>query len=150
MHFVIVPMWKESYEVVEPTIQSLINSKYDTNKLVVVIAYEERGGAVPESIALRLTKKYKDKFSYMRAIKHPAGLPNEVIGKGGNITWAAREMLSYFSKNNISSNRVLVTTLDSDNHPHPNYFAHPRYYSCKWRVVGKSGVCGRELKYMNM
>lgn len=127
VHFVIVPMWKEAYEVVEPTIRSLVDSKYDIKKLVVVIAYEERGGEVPRQTAQRLVKEFGHHFAYMEAIKHPAGIKNEVIGKGGNVTWAAKKMLGYFERQKITPNQVLVTTLDSDNHPHPHYFSHLTY-----------------------
>lgn len=127
IQYVIVPMWKESYEVVEPTIQSLVDSNYPGQQMVVVIAYEQRGGEVPKQTASRLVKKYRSKFKYMSAIEHPADLPNEVVGKGGNVTWAAREMLSYFTKEKITANKVIVTTLDADNRPHPDYFAHLTY-----------------------
>lgn len=125
--FVIVPMWKESYEVVAPTIQSLVDSHYDAKQMVLVIAYEERGGVTPEETAKRLVKQYQTKFKYVRAIKHPADLPNEVVGKGGNVTWAAREMLRYFQRQKIEPKQVIVTTLDADNRPHPDYFAHLAY-----------------------
>lgn len=126
IHLVIVPMWKESYEVVAPTIQSLVDEKYDTKKVMLVIAYEERGGEVPEATAKRLVEEYGDKFLYATTTKH-AVQKNEVVGKGGNITWAAREILPYFKKHSIDYKNVLVTTLDADNRPHPDYFGHLTY-----------------------
>lgn len=127
LHFVIVPMWKESYEIVGPTIQSLVDSDYDPKRLVVVIAYEERGGEVPEGTAKRLLSEFKTKFKHMEIIKHPDGLPHEVVGKGGNVTWAAKQMLGYFKQNSIDPHSVVLTTFDADNRPHPNYFAHLSY-----------------------
>lgn len=126
MHLVIVPMWKESYEVVRPTIQSMIDSNYSTKQIMLVIAYEERGGAVPEATALKLAEEFKDSFHYVMTTKHTV-LPNEVQGKGGNVTWAARQILPYFADHKIDHNKVLVTTLDSDNRLHPDYFAHLSY-----------------------
>jgi len=126
LHLVIVPMWKESYEVVAPTIQSLIDSKYNAKQLMLVIAYEERGGPVPEATAKRLIKEFGGKFQYATTTKHTV-LENEVVGKGGNITWAARQILPYFKEHNIDYNKVLVTTLDADNRPHADYFAHLSY-----------------------
>ena len=51
------------------------------------------------------------------AVKHPANMPGEVVGKGGNITYAARELQKYLEVKSIDPTRVLVTTLDSDNRP---------------------------------
>jgi cellulose synthase/poly-beta-1,6-N-acetylglucosamine synthase-like glycosyltransferase len=125
-HLVIIPMWQESYEVVAPTIKSLITADYDSKQLILVIAYEERGGAVPEATAKRLVKEFGSKFHHATTIKH-IDLPNEVVGKGGNVTWAARQMVPYFVKNSIDAKRVLVTTLDADNKPHRDYFSHLSY-----------------------
>lgn len=126
-HLVIVPMWRESYEVVRPTMQSLLDSKYNTKQLILVIAHEARGGDVPAQTAKQLVKEFGRHFKYATTIEHPDGIPNEVVGKGGNVTWAAREMLPYFQKNAIDHRNVLVTTLDADNRPHPDYFAHLSY-----------------------
>jgi hypothetical protein len=127
IQFVIVPMWKESYEVVQPTIQSLLDSRYNPKQIVLTIAYEARGGKEPKKTALRLQKEYAKKFRAVTITEHPDGLKDEVVGKGGNVTWAAREMLPYFEKNNIESRHVMVTTLDADNHVHRDYFAHLTY-----------------------
>ncbi len=127
LQLVIVPMWKESYEVVAPTMQALIDSAYDIKQMILVIAYEERGGEVPEKTAQRLKEEFGSKFQYATTIKHSDDLPNEVVGKGGNVTWAARQTLPYFSERKIDPSTVIVTTLDADNRPHPNYFAHLAY-----------------------
>lgn len=126
IHLVIIPMWKESYEIVGPTIQSLADSRYDLHNLVVVIAYEARGGVVPESTAKRLAKEFEGVFGYIATTKHTV-LKNEVHGKGGNVTWAAKQMVPYFKQQKIDPSRVMVTTLDADNHPHRDYFAHVTY-----------------------
>ncbi len=126
IQFVIIPMWKESYEVVAPTIQALVDSHYNLKQVVLTVAYEERGGPVPEATAQRLVKEFGGHFKYANTIKHTV-LENEVKGKGGNVTWAARQMLPYFKKEKIDPKYVICTTLDADNRPHPDYFAHLAY-----------------------
>jgi hypothetical protein len=64
------------------------------------------------------------------AVKHPANLPGEVIGKGGNISYAGHALQRYLSSQHIDPSRVLVTTLDADNRPHPSYFAALSYLYC--------------------
>lgn len=127
LQLIIVPMWKESYEVIAPTIESIINSNYDTKRVALVIAYEERGGEVPEATAKKLHKSYGKQFFDAAVIKHPGDLPDEVIGKGGNITWAARQFVPTLLKKGIQPEHVLVTTLDADNKVHKDYLAHLSY-----------------------
>lgn len=126
-HLVIVPMWKESYEVVAPTIQSLIDSNYDPKKVILVVAHEQRGGDVPKKTASDLVDKYGHHFYDSTTIEHPDGLPNEVVGKGGNITWAAQEYVPGLLKKGIKAEHVIVTSLDADNRVHPDYLAHVTY-----------------------
>lgn len=126
VHLVIVPMWKESYDVVKPTIQSVLDSNYDSKKVILVIGHEERGGSVPKETAHRLIKEFGPKFMHADVFEHSLQ-PKEVTGKGGNITWAAEQILPYFKKHNIEHNRVLLTSLDADNRPHVDYLAHISY-----------------------
>lgn len=126
-HLIIVPMWKESYEVIEPTIQSIINSNYYQKKIALVIAYEQRGGEVPKKTAHDLIKNYGSIFFDSAVIEHPDGLPNEVVGKGGNITWAAKKYVPTLLKKGINPEHVIVTSLDADNRVHPDYCAHVTY-----------------------
>jgi cellulose synthase/poly-beta-1,6-N-acetylglucosamine synthase-like glycosyltransferase len=124
---VIVAAYNESYEVIEPTIYSLVHSTYDLSKLVVFFAYEERGGDDIEKTAKRLQKKFAGKFKDFIIVKHPRDLPNEVVGKGGNITFAGKFAQKYFEDENIEFKHVLMTTLDSDNRPHAGYFDYATY-----------------------
>ena len=127
IHAVIIALYKESIEVIEPTIKSIIDSDYDTKKVILIIAYEERGGDRTREIASELIKRYHDKFYYCKAIMHPNGIKNEVIGKGGNITYAGRQLAIYLEKVHIDPIRVIVTTLDADNRPDRQYFAALSY-----------------------
>ena len=48
---VIIATYNESYEVLEPTIQSVLDSSYDPKRIILNIAYEERGGATTKDNA---------------------------------------------------------------------------------------------------
>ncbi len=127
MHAIIIATYNESREVLEPTIQSVLASHFDMRKVILVLAYEERGGPAVEEQAKQLMKDYKGKFYHAFAVKHPDNIPNEVIGKGGNITYAGRELQKYLEKKHIDPMNVVVTTLDADNRTHPNYLAALTY-----------------------
>ena len=124
MHAVIIAVYNESEEVVEPTLQSVLDSQYDCKKMILVFAYEERGGAEVEKVIHNLVRQYGDQFYHALAVKHPHGIPGEVIGKGPNITFAGYKLKTYLEKESIEPRNVIVTTLDADNRPHPSYFAH--------------------------
>jgi cellulose synthase/poly-beta-1,6-N-acetylglucosamine synthase-like glycosyltransferase len=121
IHAVIIATYKESREILEPTIESVLASDYDMKKVLFILAYEGRAGEPTEALAKDLVKKYKRKFMDAMAIKHPYGIPNEQIGKGGNVTYAGRRLQEYLEKKGIDPLRVLVTTLDADNRPDKNY-----------------------------
>lgn len=124
---VIIAAYNESYEVIEPTIQSVLDTTYDNDKLIVILAYEERGGDAIERTAKRLQKKFGHAFKAFHIVKHPKDMPNEVIGKGGNITYAGHFLKSWLRQEGIADRDVMLTTLDSDNRPHATYFDYVTY-----------------------
>lgn len=126
-NLVIVAAYNEGYEILEPTIQSLLATTYDKNHLIVALAYEDRGGPDMEKTAFRLQKQFASKFVDFVLVKHPRDLPNEVVGKGGNITFAGKHMQKWLDDKGIEYKNVLVTTLDSDNRPHATYFDYATY-----------------------
>lgn len=130
---VIIATYNESIDVLGPSVESLIKAHYDLKKLILIIAYEERGGAEIEATANELIATYGPKFKYAAAIKHPDGLAGEVKGggKGPNITWAGRELTKYVVGEGIDPNNVIVTTLDSDHRPSSQYFAQLTYTFAK-------------------
>lgn len=123
----IIPAHKESIEVIEPSIQILLESTYDLSHLIVIFAYEERGGAEIRQTAQTLRRRYAKHFHSFHSVSHPAGLPNEVIGKGGNITFAGRWAKQFLEEQGIPLKHAIVTTMDCDNKPHPTYFDYLTY-----------------------
>jgi len=124
---IIVATYNESYDVLAPTIQSVIDTTFDNRKIIVVLAYEERGGEATRLNAEKLQKEFGNKFYAFHIVGHPADLPNEVIGKGGNITFAGHFLQKWLKQEDIASKNVIVTTLDADNRPYPSYFDYVAY-----------------------
>jgi hypothetical protein len=123
LQVVVIATYNEVREVLQPTIESVLESNYDPKKMILVLAYEQRGGEVIAAQAKELIRAYSSKFRHAMAVEHPDGLPDEVRGKGGNITYAGRELLKWIEEQSINPRQVLVTTLDADNRPHRQYFA---------------------------
>lgn len=126
-HLVIIAVHNESIDIVEPTVLSVLKSSFDPKHMILLIAYEQRGGDKVKLEMHQLAAKYSDKFFTMKAIEHPANIPGEVLGKGGNITFAGKWAKTYLEEAGIDPLDVLVTTLDSDNRPHPEYFSAVAY-----------------------
>lgn len=127
IHAIIIATVKEARAVLEPTFESVIDSEYNPKQVILVLAYEARGGEQTEQLANDLVSKYGPKVMHAMAVKHPSDMPGEIIGKGGNISFAGRELLAYVEKEHIDVNRVVVTTLDADNHPDKKYLGALSY-----------------------
>jgi glycosyltransferase involved in cell wall biosynthesis len=124
---VIVAAYNESFEVIDPTIQSVADTTFDNDKIILVLTYEERGGPEIKKTAEALKKKYGNTFKAFHVICHPAGLPDELVGKGGNITFAGYFLKKWIAEQDIPYKDVMITTLDSDNRPHATYFDYVAY-----------------------
>ena len=123
----IMPAYNESIEVIEPALKSVLDTTYDKTRLIVVFAYEERGGAEIDKTAHILKERYGKNFHSFHIVKHPKDLPNEVVGKGGNITYAGKWLQQYLQHEGIAFSDVIVTTMDCDNKPHKHYFDYLTY-----------------------
>lgn len=127
---VIIAAYNESEDILRPTLQSLLDSDYDASKLIVILAYEERGGELIQETAQKLESEYKNKFAHMVAVCHPKDIKDEVKGKGPNITYAGKFLHSYIKEHDIPADNVIVTTLDADNRPSSQYFSYLTFVFC--------------------
>lgn len=132
-HLVVIPNYNEEYNVVRENINNIIKSNYDKKKIIILFAYEERKRAIGEFNAKKLIKEYKNIFYDIFTIMHPKNLPNEVVGKGANITWATKKALPIILKK-LNPKNIIITTLDTDNNVHKEYFNnltfHYLMYKC--------------------
>lgn len=130
-HLVILPFYKEGAEVIFGSLESLLKSKYPSfssrtsrkDRMIIVLASEERAGEIAEKVAKQAFKKFKDKFAYFLVTKHLKDLPKEIPGKGSNISWAAEEVRKkILDPNNIKYEDIIVSTFDIDTRVYPQYF----------------------------
>ncbi|MCX6812593.1 MAG: hypothetical protein NTW79_03150 [Candidatus Berkelbacteria bacterium] len=114
-HWVMIPTYREDIDILRQTIESVYKSDYPKNKIIITLAFEERAGEQAKEYAKILSQEWQGKFYKFITTFHPDGLPNEVKGKGPNITYSAKEILPEFEKWKIPAANVLVTTIDADN-----------------------------------
>ena len=122
LHAVVVAAFNERYPVIADTIRTLLHRSTKPEQLLVFFAHEERGGPAMAETARRLEAKYGHRFGAFVLVEHPAGLPDEIAGKGANITFAGHRLAEWVRDQAIDPRRVIVTSLDCDNIPHESYF----------------------------
>ena len=126
-HAVIVTAYNEGEDVLIPSIEAVKNTTFPNDHIIVVLAYEARGGETMANIASALAKKYKNTFKDFLLSEHPADLPHEIVGKGPNLTYAGQRLAEYVEKKHLPIENIIVTSLDSDNHMAPKYLDSVAY-----------------------
>lgn len=129
-HAIIMASYHESAETIEPSIDAVISSNYSMDKVIFILAYEQRGGQQDLEVVTAIANKYRSKFADFLLIEHPADIPGEIIGKGPNITFAGRRLAEYIGKKKIDPEKLIVTTLDADHRVDRQYLSRLTYSYC--------------------
>ena len=122
-HVVIVPNYKEPLDILVRTCRGLAVQENARRQLTVVLAMEasEKDAAAK---AHRLQARFGDQFAHFLITYHPAGLPNEVAGKGSNENWAAqRAKEELVDRLGMPIENLTITSCDADSVFNPYYFA---------------------------
>lgn len=121
-HVVLVPNLNEPVEVLERTLGALAAQHRASERLIVVLAMEQREpGAEPK--AAGIIARHDGEFLSIFATMHPSDLPGEARVKASNLTWAARRVSERLAALGVDPDLTTVTACDSDSVIHPSYFA---------------------------
>lgn len=142
-HAVIVTAYNEGIEILDPSIAAISNNTFPNDHIIVILAYEARGGEAMEKTVKELRAKYKDTFKDFILSRHPENIPGEIVGKGPNLTFAGEVLSEYVKKKHLPAENIIVTSLDSDNHMHKKYLdsvayefiTHPRRQHLSYQPV---------------
>ncbi len=126
-HLMVVPFVDESYLVLKSTIEALAEAEYPKDRLILVLASEERAGEAAARTAATAQAEFGNIFFKTYVTVHPDGLPGEIKGKSANASFAVSSLLPELEKLGIKQEDVLVSNLDSDTIVHPQYFARVMY-----------------------
>ncbi len=124
---VIIATYKEEIEILRHSVGALANSDFPTERIIFVLATEERDHARAHKNAEILKKEFGSKFYHFAVTTHPKDLPGEVIGKGSNITYAAHEMKKFIDEKSLPYKDIIVTTLDADHRVHKKFLSNLTY-----------------------
>lgn len=126
-HIIFFPVYKEDIKVIRTTFNSLLESKFPHERIMVVLGFEERARENYEACAEIIKKEYSDKFFKLLVTLHPKDLEGEIAGKGANANWMgnrAREMIDDLG---IPYDNIIVSYFDIDTCTHPQYFSYLTY-----------------------
>ena len=126
-HVVIIPFVDESYEVLSTTIEALAEVEYPKDRMIVLLASEERAGEMAQQTAKQISEKFANVFFRLITTVHPDGLPGEIKGKSANASYAVHSILPELERLQIAQDKVLISNFDSDTIVHPQYFGRVMY-----------------------
>ena len=119
--------YNEGMETLLPTVEAVRDTTFPNEKIIFVMAYEERGGEEMAETAKKLHQEFGKTFKDFLLIEHPDGIAGEVVGKGPNLTNAGYFVADYFEKHHLDKENAIITSLDSDNHVHRKYLDNVAY-----------------------
>ncbi|MBI4387490.1 MAG: glycosyltransferase family 2 protein [Candidatus Omnitrophica bacterium] len=121
-HVVLFPNYREDIHILKSALSSLRETNYPLERLIVVVAFEEREGEAAHAKADELSREFKEIFFNLMTSFHPDGLPGERQVKGANATWAAKKVMEFLNEEKIAFEQVLVSCFDADTRVGKEYF----------------------------
>lgn len=123
IQLIILPTYKESYELVKETINSIATCGYPTKNMIMVLTVEGRAGEYFAINAKRIKEEYKGIFRNFLVTVHPEGIEGEIKAKGPNQAWGARiARKEIIDKDGLDYDKLLVSVFDVDTIIYPDYF----------------------------
>lgn len=120
---VVLATYQEDISILRDSISAIKNSNFPQDKILFVLAGEERDQERFIRYSRQLENEFSGVFGFFLSTIHPKDIPGEVKGKGGNITYAAREAKKIIDEKQIPYENIITTTLDADNKVDKEYFA---------------------------
>lgn len=127
-HLVILPMYNEPYELVRGSFESLTKINYPKEKMIVVLAMEERAlkqdSGKFNDLVKKIESEFGTKFYRFLVTVHPMNLPDEIPGKGSNESYSAEEVKNkIIDPLKINYENILVSVFDVDTQIGGEYFS---------------------------
>jgi len=128
-HLVVIPTYNESVDILRETIMSLRNSDYPKNRMIVVLAIEEREGEDGKKKANLIEKEFSSDFFRFLLTFHPKDIAGEIAGKGSNETWALKQAKKKIvDKLSLPYPNIIVSSLDADTTVFSGYLSCLTYH----------------------
>ncbi len=123
INVIILPTYNEGLKIIQTAVQSLVDDGYPLDKMIVVLAVEERAGAAAVERAEAIKAEFGNRFRKFVYVIHPDGMAGEIKGKGANQAFAGKFVKEkIIDAEGIDYNRILVSVFDIDTVLVPGYF----------------------------
>jgi len=123
-HLIVIPMYNESLEIVRNTFQSLEDSDYPSDKMIVVLACEEKVKNSVLNTAKSIEKEFSSKFFKFLITWHPNDIVGELAGKGSNEAWASKKAKKIIiDPLKIPYENIIFSSFDADTCIFEKYFS---------------------------
>ncbi|MFA5644239.1 MAG: glycosyltransferase family 2 protein [Patescibacteria group bacterium] len=122
VHLVVLPTYNESLEVIRTSFNGLINNGYPSDKMIVVLAMEERVGPEAREKGEIIKREFGHYFKRFLLSFHP-DIEGELKGKGANQAFAGKLVKKEIvDLENIDYDKIVVSVFDIDTVASYNYF----------------------------
>ncbi len=122
-HLVFLPTYKEEAGVIRDTLERLATGSYPADRIMVVLAGEERDKENFERNVAALKPEFEKRFLAFFTTVHPKDLPEEIPGKGSNLNWSGHQIAPQVERMGFTPEDVIVSSFDVDTLIHPQYFS---------------------------
>jgi len=123
LHVVMLPTATEGPENIDPALAALRDSHYPNDKIIILLATEEREDAEKRKKKVAVLKeKYGTDFRDFIVSVHKVA-DGEMKCKASNATYAAKKLQKYLDEKNIDYKRVVLSNFDCESVAHPEYLA---------------------------
>ena len=122
-HLVFLPTYKEDVSVIRETLRCIVAAAFPSERIMIVLAGEERDRTRFEQQAEQLRGEFSSHFLEFWTTVHPMNLPEEIPGKGSNLHFSGHEILPKVEALGLALDSVIVSSFDVDTIIHPHYFS---------------------------
>jgi cellulose synthase/poly-beta-1,6-N-acetylglucosamine synthase-like glycosyltransferase len=126
-HLIIFPVYKEGPAILRASLEALRQAHYPKEKMIVVVAFEERNKQSKENSSTLEAEFKRTFFGYLSTF-HPDGIPGEGRTKGANATWAGKLAKEFLDINGIAYENVIASCFDADTCVEKEYFGCLTYH----------------------
>ena len=131
-HLIFLPTVKEGADIVRATLRSFAESSFPNDRIMIVLAGEERMKEHFDGVVTQITREFGGTFKDIFVTVHPKDLPKEIPGKGSNLNWAGHQVEKILTKrySEIEDKDIVVTAFDVDTIAHREYLSYLSYLYC--------------------
>ncbi len=127
-HIVIIPVLKETEEIVKPGIAAIRNGTFPSKRILLIITVEGRATEEIKQQMKKIRDEFRENFWDFFVIEHPSDLPGEARVKGANTSFAGRHAAEFLREKKIPFENCIVSCFDADTVPVKDYFSCLTYH----------------------